>query len=446
VTVTVQEHYAGRTRTFEGPEDEVAGDLYVAYPILSRVGRHAGVAAMVKLLDKLQAYSASASEDSGPDIILKHDALRDQLGVDPGFAALLRVAETLAGRPAQPTRRGEDAEASALRAVGLEPTEENRRALAALYSIRTQRLPLAKAEKPEVSFGQDVDVKEVQAVFPDGEAFAEDVRLASKTPGRIRSVTLGEGRHSQGTMVAKRAKGGWLLLKPGSGAQGPQAGEADVQLSQSRREAAFYAAVCAMGVPDDPEENPFVECRLLSVDGREYAAMPLLSGAWTNCNRLAETDPVLPRRVCATYLPQGDLHLWAAVDYVLGNPDRNAGNVMVRGGDITLIDAGSALAGEHFSPATDPQSFVPFYLRVMAPGDFERATPEEKLRALPRLHPDPAQRLALRLQAVKPEDLAAALERHGADPAACVRRLAEVVAMLRHSPADLAVNTAWTLG
>lgn len=435
MTVTVQEHYAGRTRTFEGPEDEVAGDLYVAYPILSRVGRHAGVAAMVKLLDGLQAYSASSSDAAGPDIILKHDALRDQLGVDPGFAAVLRAAEALSGRRAAPVRRGEDAEASALRAVGLEPTEENRRALRAVGS-------LTKAEKPEVSFGQDVDVKEVQAVFPDGEAFAEDVRLASKTPGRIRSVTLGEGRHSQGTMVAKRAKGGWLLLKPGSGHQGGQAGEAEVQLSQSRREAAFYAAAEVLA----GRVNPFVECHLLSVDGKEYAAMPLLSGAWTNCNRLAETDPVIPRRVCATYLPSGDLHLWAAVDYVLGNPDRNAGNVMVRGRDVALIDAGSALAGEHFSPATDPQSFVPFYLRVMAPGDFEHATAEEKLRALPRLHPDLAQRLAVKLQAVRPEDLAAALERHGADPSACVRRLAEVVAMLRHSPADLAVNTVWTLG
>ena len=60
VRVTVIEHYSeGHHRIFEGQESDVLCDLLESYPWLaSRCGQNASVVALVRVLDRAQAFSA----------------------------------------------------------------------------------------------------------------------------------------------------------------------------------------------------------------------------------------------------------------------------------------------------------------------------------------------------------------------------------------------------
>jgi len=81
----------------------------------------------------------------------------------------------------------------------------------------------------------------------------------------------------------------------------------------------------------------------------------------------------------------GLLHKLAALDYLLGQTDRHAGNVLSnKYGHFKLIDAGSTFAGKDFDPANDPKSFIPIYLRCFSPRDFRVLTPEERFQIFPK--------------------------------------------------------------
>lgn len=82
----------------------------------------------------------------------------------------------------------------------------------------------------------------------------------------------------------------------------------------------------------------------------------------------------------------GLLYKIATLDYLCGQVDRHAGNLMLDDGhQFKLIDAGSSFAGSTFAPGKDPKSFIPYYLRVFSPRKFTILTPKERYNSLPQL-------------------------------------------------------------
>jgi hypothetical protein len=437
--LTVVDHFNdGLRRYFDGDEAEVAKAVGHAYPWLVRkFGPGAPLAALIEALDRSQAYSAVSSDADLRlvDLGKSESIVAAMLGTNAALERALEAARFLASAPppspealrAALRAADEDPEMAALIAVGLDPSPSGLKALRGVLSAT----PLRKSEK--------VALREIVPATEDGEKFAAAVARAAEGE-QVEPIVLG-GKHSDGTMVARDPETGRAyLLKPGSGPQNPAAGENEVAASQSKREAAFSALARLWGLGD------FVpEAHLLLIDGREYAAMQLLGHDFKNFNQIKASDPGLPRRTFTLYLADGMLHKWAILDYVAGQVDRNAGNVMARGDEVKLIDAGSAFAGDDFSPATDRSTFVPYYLRALAPDDFQSLSPQQAHAALPRLHGTSDEALKAWLLALDPAALAAPLARYGIDPGPAERRLAALQGAARHTAADAAVNAAWTV-
>lgn len=441
--VVVEHHSGGARREFAGREQDVAKDLLHAYPfLLTKFGPHASADLLVKALDRNQAYSATEKD---ADLFFK--AERHHVGVDNPlvgdmmggwhrFQPLFDAAAFLAGRPeVMPPRQAlldadEDVEAAALMAYGLEPDESTREALRA--ALAASQGPLTKSADLQLP-------KQAVAATPDGEKFAAAVQRALAHDDAF-PVTLG-GKHSAGSiLVLDNETDERFLLKPGAGKNSPAAGVREEAASQAKREAGAYAAAVVMGL-----EDVVPECHLLLLDGREYAAIRLLPFTFKSAIDLRATDPSGPRRLFHLYLGNGQLHQWAAFDFIIGQTDRHAGNVMIRGDQVYLIDSGSAFAGPDFAPATDRYTFVPYYLRAMAPADFTRMTDEEKMHALPRLSGSLIEGFGKWLGGIDSAALEAALHRHGIDPAPVLERLCSLQSAASHTPADLAVNAAWVL-
>lgn len=441
--ICVFDHHEGdRRRDFEGDEEELRRVVLHHYPwLVAKMGAHAPLEVLVAALNRAQAHSAVVLPDGEADLVLKDfgkaegpsPTVAAMLGHDARLEACLAAARFLAGADAEAdplaVRRAlweadGDPEAAALRAYGLTP--DYRETLKTVVA-----LDKAEPEAPP-------QVSDVVPATDAGSAFAEAVQRAFKGGG-VQVVHLG-GKHSAGSLVAKDPDHHVsYLLKPGAGPQNPAAGLGEEVASQSKREAASWDLAQAWGLG-----AALPEAHLLLLDGREYAAMKLLGRDYQDMNHLRVTDPALPRRLFHLYLHSGALHQWGVLDYVLGNADRNAGNVMARGEEVKLIDQGSAWAGQAFAPATDRYTFVPYYLRAFAGEDFPQLPPERKYQALPRASGRAAD-LARWLEGLDPAAITTAAHRYGLDPSAAVARLQHLKQAAKDVPADLAVNAAWTL-
>ncbi len=448
--IVTDHHSSDKRRVFEGTEEDVRQDLLNKYPWLAhKLGRHASIQLLVKALNGAQAHSASldTGDISIGDSMLKsefdagtgQDVVRDMMGHYHQLEAALSAAAFLAGIPvpdkatirAALFSQDEHVEKAALVACGLDPSPAYVQALQGVLG--------AALQKGEVETGPEVQLStDVVPVTKEGEEFAAGVLDAIKTK-EIHQVKLG-GKHSAGSMLAMTPNHVRILLKPGSGLQSPAAGARESGASQAKREAAFWAVAKSMGLG-----AYLPETHLLLIGGREYAAIKLLPFSFRNMNKVRETDPGLPRRLLQLYLRPGTLHKWAAMDAILGNSDRNAGNVMQRGEEIKLIDHGSALAGTEFAPATDQYSFVPYYLRALAPGDFASLSQGDRLKALPRVSAEVEKELRTWLEGLDSKAMAEHLVQYGVDPAPSMKRLEDMRSAAIHTPADLAINAAWVL-
>lgn len=265
-----------------------------------------------------------------------------------------------------------DMEMAALLAYDLPRTEANRALLRSVAKLQD----LEKAEVEPVTIPRDI-----QPALPEADKTAASVRRAFAAHS-VHNVKL-NGKHSKGTLIAedpqKRSK--WLL-KPGSGPDSPAAGVVEDPATQSEREVCFSHCAELLQLGDSV---PHAD--LLLIDGQQIAALVLLGQDFKNLNESRRSTSFQLGKVLEPYRQSGVLYEWAALDFVFGNIDRHAGNVMVDAdGDVKLIDHGSAFAGFAFNPALDSKSFIPCYLRAWSSENFAELTPKERLARMP--HPD----------------------------------------------------------
>ena len=234
------------------------------------------------------------------------------------------------------------------------------------------------------------------------------------------SATIKAGKHTEGTLIAGDEE---ILLKPGSGQQNDTAGARDSSSSQTNREVAFYEIGKVMGIGDYLQE-----AQVVFVDSKPYAAIRMLpESTWKDMNKI---DPTTSRRLFYLHLPE--LYKWAAVDWILGNADRNAGNVMSDGIKIKLIDHGSAFAGKHFAPVSDPNSWVPYYMRSVIHNG-----------TVPKLSPQQSEELGKWLQSIDREAISKISVSYGIDPKPMLDRLETL--LTSKQPEDATVRNVWGL-
>lgn len=201
---------------------------------------------------------------------------------------------------------------------------------------------------------------------------------------KVHSVQL-NGKHSKGSALFRDEESGELyLLKPGSGALSSARGIKEEPATHSRREVGFNKIAQEMGlsmyVPD---------AALLLIDGEEVACLEFFAGTYKPVEDIKKEKNTTLEHIFGKFVGNGLIYKWAAMDYILGQTDRHAGNLMMdEGFRVRFIDAGSSFAGPSFNPDLDPKSWVPFYLRVLSPRKWSTLTQKEKFNFLPKLSAD----------------------------------------------------------
>lgn len=340
----------------------------------------------------------------------------DQLGMNLDLQGYINAAKFLTGKELDPEilrrhliENDDDIKEAVLKAAGLE-SEAQKKAFENIFKFQDDM------QKSQVQL-----VETVEAVLPKDEDVAKQLRWAFQND-EVEPVYLG-GKHSKGMMMAKDRDGQLLLIKPGSGKISPIAGAREEKANQSRREAAFYDVAQAWGFT-----KTIPRAALIVLDGKETAVFEMLPLDWQGLHKTRKVDPSIPQKSLRAYLDSGVLHKWAVLDYVLGNGDRHGQNLMVSPADeghkISLIDHGSAFAGEAFDPGNDNSSFVPYYLRAWGPEKgFSRLSTAEKLATLPILHEQTDWDFRQWIESLDADALEKRIHRFGINPAATVARL-----------------------
>jgi hypothetical protein len=332
-----------------------------------------------------------------------------------------------------------DVEKAALRAAGLDVSEELLAALRSLLAIKSDGLH----KSGDITENQ-ANVQPPRQVLPGTDTatrVAVAVQRAFKA-GDYKLVNLG-GKHSSNSAILKDPETGrQYLMKPGSGGVGPAAGVHEEAASQARRESAYsHIAESIFGMG-----NFVPSSEMLVLDGKEWAAIDMLPLTFKNLDKVKKKDQQRVGRILNTYRQQGLLHRWAVMDYVLGNPDRHAGNLMVSPDDhLKLIDQGSAFAGPSFNPGADKSSFIPYYLRwTVSTENFNQMDPQRQLSHMPVLNEGADQELRQWIHGLEARHLEAELKRFGMRADACLARL-ELVQSLADDHQAIAprVNSLW---
>lgn len=455
--IVVHNHYSESDEVFDGEPKRLYHRIVDHYPWLAHhdVEDAGDLEALLEQLDSSQGFSVDIVEGAPTQGLSKSEsaagnlrgdapeeaseAAVDMLGFNPTIHPAFGAARFLSGRSEvdlQTIRKAlyqhEDYVDAALAAYGLEVSDTGRRSLKTVISM-------GDFNRPQPS----------QATVPPGREIVAGTSDAGETATALRrawanrqvAATHLDGKHSKGSLLAKDSMSDRVyLLKPGSGGQSPAAGAAEERASQSRREAAFWHVADDWGLG---ESVPRAD--LVVIDGHEYAAIVMLPFDWRCIEKKTQGNQSVARNAFAPYRERGLIHKWAVLDYVLGNTDRHADNLMMSDDNktVALIDHGSAFAGPSFDPAYDQNSFVPFYLRAWAGKRFNNLSVREKLERMPtvsrQLHGD----LLSWLHGLHADHLEGVLVRFGINPRPSVERLIKVKHAADMQPLDEAVNRLW---
>lgn len=423
ILIDLNEVYGSRLRFSHDTLDSVLEDLSRQQALIVEVNHHTLNKSETNLGDDFDVNSRIVQDMHGSRARLERtfEAARFLVGgTEPSLESIRRILWDEDG----------DAVRAALRAFGMEDTPENRMSLDAVGDLAS--LQKAESAVAPTAF--------VEAGVAGAEETAAAITRAAKDQ-KIVGVQLG-GKHSKGSMVARDPETNkTYLMKPGSAQQSPALGARQDPSSQSEREACFWAMAHLWGMGND-----LPVCHLILVDGRQYACMELLALDYRPLEDIQKKSPSKLVEVLEKYRHKGQLHRWAIMDAILGNPDRHLGNLMCRGdGDLKLIDHGSAFAGASFDPAHDRNSFVPCYLRYGAPRDvnFNSLNQKEKTRYMATVSTDVDQGVEEWLRGVTAAQLETVLPRFGVNPRACVDRLARIRNMASNSSAATAIVKFW---
>lgn len=365
---------------------------------------------------------------------------------DPAETPEFRAAQFLAGgQPPQDEAirvalvlYDNDFELAALRAYGLPRNEKYREMLRAVVAMSRH------VEPEPIKKSQDVEPaavpRDIQPAVPSAKDTAEQVTRA-QSAGAIEAIQLDKkAKHSKGTAVATDPDTNtrWLL-KPGSGNLSPCLGVRDELATQSQREAAFYKVADACGVGEF-----YPKCELLSMDGKLVAALELLGTEFKGFDKL-QHEGVDMKALLSSYTENGTTYKWAAIDWICGNPDRHAGNLMTNEdrSEIKLIDHGSAFAGKAFDPAHDTRSFIPFYLRAGSAESFASLDWDEREAQMPKLTQHRSAEFAAWVDSLPEDKIAQILNDYGITPEPTLDRLKELKALPPEHRAD-AVLGYWS--
>jgi hypothetical protein len=267
----------------------------------------------------------------------------------------------------------DDPEFAIMYAFGIERTEKNRlniRMIAKLSTVDDNNEFRKNEQDPlEIIPGHYTSLSAVEAVKR-----ALDAK-------KVFSINLG-GKYSDHSQIAKDPKNGMLwLIKPGEKKLSPASGVRQERANLAQREAAFYACAQEMGLGAVVPKT-----FLLKINGKYTATMPFLPQDFMQADKIRKQNPLRIKEILDKYKNVGQLHIWAAVEMILGNTDSHGGNLMVsKDGSVALIDHGGSFAGDQFDPAGDDSSFCPFYLRYTVPKGFKRMSNEERYRNMPQI-------------------------------------------------------------
>lgn len=448
--VSVLNLWTGHIQDFVGDEYTIVDDLLIAYRhiVADKIGfRPPTLDLVTRVLARQQSLDVAISHDdilksenNAIDIGENSEVVQDMLGYRPEMEAALEAAKFLAGgRPVSldNARRflwhsDGDACTAALNIYGLDLTEENRKALESIMQIQALK-------KSESGPGLSTDA-DIRPFAPEAVHFADAIRRAAKA-GLVLPIKLG-GKHSAGSMIAKDPETeSSYILKPGAGKSSPASGIQEDSASQSEREAAFYAVAERLGL-----QSSIPECRLVLIDGKEVAVIKLLGWEYKNLEKRRQQDASLPAKTLESYRQSGILHKWAVLDFILGNTDRHAQNIMANGvGDLKLIDHGSAFAGNSFDPAYDKNSFIPYYLRYSAPSDksFNLLNLKEKMRFMPHAPENVRPALLNWILSIHPSALSTVILEYRIAPEPMLHRLAKLQKMCNSESPDICINRLW---
>ena len=450
--VLVENFYSDKTKIFEGSVEQVVEEILINYPYLrspypedntieslvEELDHNQGTSAEILDQDELNKTERQSQQPVGPDSSIVRDMVGYNYKLHEAFegAGFLSCKNTPTLDNTRKAFWEQDGcpYKTALVAHGLDPSEENLRALHAILGLSG----LKKNEEDAVS------CKSVVAAFSEGQEIADLVGRAFKDRFVV-SVKL-NGKHASGILLARDEETNkTLLLKPGSGYQSIAAGADQEKSGQSRREVCFYHIGDKVGLG-----NFFVETELLLIDlgegSKEYAAMALLPWDWKTIDYKRDHG-VDPRQILGGYLADGRLHKLAALMWILGSPDEHANQIMVSPDDkqIVCIDHGSAFCSSDFRPATDHNSFIPFILRAWSSPavSFNALDAEEKLKKMPGLNSSKALVLKEWVSGLDSAAIGSIIVRYGIDQAPSLDRLAKMKGMVLEQPADVVVNRLW---
>ncbi len=447
MNITITNAITHKSKSYTGDPAAIAHDIAVDHPYIQArmTDLHDVIDALEEnqnLIVECEDKPLSKSEGSGGTTAedqLGHDFLAEKLFVAARWLSGNKdPISTKAIRDAQ-LQHPNDAEAVALLAHQMEPSEENKEALRAVVNMETMAKAEEKRPNPPHSVlpGTDTAYGAAKAV---SRAFADHT---------VKYIHLG-GKHSEGSMLAEDPRGKSFILKSGSGGKSPAEGVDEEVASQARREGAFYHVANSWGMGSFIPSAEFVIMDF-GKGIHDWAVIELLDPSYKNMEKVRKKDAQVVYRALEAYRLRGILHRWSVLDFVLGSVDRHAGNLMISlkdsstgPGNCKLIDHGSSFAGPSFNPGKDEDSFVPFYLRYHADENFYQMDDSQKLESMPKLPPNHDRVLAEWIRDLEPATLEFVLRKFGIDVDASMARLRKIQMLNpNEGSVSLALNKMW---